>query len=81
MKTIHSLVLQKSTKEYKIEGKEYYSKRKREQFKDSFIHFPKDAVEKQKFNKFVENKRHEELRYDIKEVDPSEKSKLDWQSL
>ena len=71
------MVLQKLIKEHKIEGKEYYSKRKREWFKKSFIHFPEVTIGKQKFNKFVENKEYEELKYDIEEVDPLEKSKLD----
>ena len=65
MKTRYGLVLQKSIKEHKIEGKECYGKRKRGQFKDSLIHFPEDTVKKQTFNKFVENEGYKEIKYDI----------------
>jgi len=43
----------------------------------TIIHFPEVTIGKQKFNKFIENKEYEELKYDIEEVDPLEKSKLD----
>ena len=42
-----------------------------------FIFLKVLTIEKQKFNKFIENKGHKELKYNIEEVDPLEKSKLD----
>jgi len=48
------MVLQKSAKEYKIEGKDYYDKRDKGVFKKLFIKYPDSVTGKLWCNKFVE---------------------------
>ena len=72
----YGMVLQKSAKEYKIEGKDYYDKRDKGVFKDLFVKYPNSIVGKQKYNKFIEREGHDKLKLETDEVDPSKKQKL-----
>ena len=73
--------LQKSSDKNKVEGKSYYHKRKKMEYKDNFKKFHNGNVGIKYFDNFYESNNHADLKVKIEEVDASQKEEPNWQIL
>jgi tRNA U38,U39,U40 pseudouridine synthase TruA len=68
--------LQKSFNKHKVEGKGYYHKRKKIEYKDDFKKFCDSNAGMKHFNNFCESNNRADLKVEIEEVDASQKEEL-----
>ena len=78
MNALCGISLQKSYNKHKVEGKDYYYKRKKMEYKDNFKKFHDDNTGIKYFNNFCESNNHADLKVEIEEVDASQKKEPNW---